>query len=236
MSDNRENFRIGRELGLREEQIASIAPVPGTGGVDVAGLQAGWQGLPETRRVIVWPKAYQCSWSASLPVLEALRLCWAAIQPCDVYMLAADEATRMWVHALPDEMRAHCHLTLRVSHPQVLELMAQARVVLIPSLIDGTPNSMFEAMACGALPIVSPLATITPVVEEETHVLFARNLYPTEIAAALTRAMTDDALIERVAQANLERVRAIADRATIAPRVAAYYAGLCPQTGAQRSG
>ena len=38
--------------------------------------------------------------------------------------------------------------------------MTRARVMLAPSLVDGTPNSMFEAMASGALPIVSPLETI----------------------------------------------------------------------------
>ncbi len=225
LSDNRVNFHIGQAMGLREAQIAPIAPVPARRR-RCDGLHAGWRGAPAQRRVILWPKAYDCPWSLGLPVLEALRLCWDAIQPCEVHLLAVDESIRMWHLSLPEAMRAHMHLALRIPHQQVLELQSQARVVLMPSLVDGTPNSMFEAMAAGALPIVSPLDTIRPIVEDGKHVLFARNLYPTEIADALTRAMTDDGLIERAARANLELVRELADRATIAPRVAAFYTGL----------
>ena len=98
--------------------------------------------------------------------------------------------------------------------------------MLAPSLIDGTPNCLFEAMALGALPIVSPLDTIRPIVEPEQNVLFARNLYPNEIADTLRRAMTDDDLVDRVAERNLGLVRRLADRALIARRVTAYYESL----------
>jgi len=70
--------------------------------------------------------------------------------------------------------------------------------MLAPSLIDGVPNVLYESMACGAFPIVSPLDTIRPVVKNEKNVLFARNLYPQELAEALTRAMTDDDLVDLV--------------------------------------
>ena len=104
--------------------------------------------------------------------------------------------------------------------------MTRARVMLAPSLVDGTPNSMFEAMAAGALPIVSPLETIRPLVEDEQNVLFARNLYPEEIAAALVRAMTDDALVDEAARRNLELVARIADRDEVRARVVKFYESL----------
>jgi hypothetical protein len=80
-----------------------------------------------------------------------------------------------------------------------------------------------ESMALGAFPIVSPLDTITPVVENETNVLFARNLYPEEIAAALVRAMNDDALVDAAAERNLKRVAEIADRTVVAKKVLHFY-------------
>jgi glycosyltransferase involved in cell wall biosynthesis len=92
-----------------------------------------------------------------------------------------------------------------------------------PSLVDGVPNSLYEAMAFGALPIVSPLATITPVVKQDENVLFARNLYPDEIAAALVRALTDDALVDGAAQYNLRLVEKIANRQTIRKQVINFY-------------
>jgi hypothetical protein len=60
-------------------------------------------------------------------------------------------------------------------------------------------------------------------VRADDNVLFARNLYPHEIADALVRAMSDDALVDRAAENNVVRLRELADRDRIRPRVIAYY-------------
>ncbi|MDT5060841.1 MAG: hypothetical protein QOH63_1300 [Acidobacteriota bacterium] len=226
LSDNTQNFRIARDLGVREDQLSSIGTVPGTGGIDVKDLEARWDGVTSTRRVILWPKVYEWPWSKAMPIFEALKLAWDRIQPCEVDMLATTPDARMYYWTLPEQMRQACHLHDRVPRAEALEAMTHARVMLAPSLVDGTPNSMFEAMAAGALPIVSPLETIRPLVEDEQNVLFARNLYPEEIAAALIRAMTDDALVDDAAQRNLELVRRIANRDEVRARVVKFYESL----------
>ena len=132
----------------------------------------------------------------------------------------------MWFHALPAEIKRACHIDDRIPRNAVLELMGQSRVMLAPSLVDGTPNSMFEAMATGAFPILSPLDTIRPVVRDGRNTLFARNLYPDEIGDALVRAMSDDNLVDGAAIENRELVRAVADRATIRPKVIGLYESL----------
>lgn len=223
VSDNPQNFRIAREMGVRENQLASITPVPGTGGIDVDALAARRREPPSRSRLILWPKAYECPWSKALPIFEALKMCVDQIQPCEIHILATTPETLAWYLALPSSIRERCHVEGRVPRERALELMTQARVMLAPSLVDGVPNSMYEAMAAGALPIVSPLETIQPVVENERNVLFARNLYPNEIADALTRAMTDDELVDRVAEQNLLLARRIADRSAIRPRVIEFY-------------
>lgn len=231
LSDNQQNFRIARELGVREEQLAETGAVPGTGGIDVDALAGRWQGQPSARRLILWPKAYECPWSKALPVFEALRLCWDRIRPCEVHLLAVSPETRMWFWALPKEIRASCRAEERVPRARALELMTRARVMLAPSLVDGVPNSMYEAMAAGAFPVVSPLETILPVAAAEENVLFARNLYPAEIADALVRAMTDDALVDAAAERNLALVKRVANRADIRERVFGFYQALAAQGG-----
>jgi hypothetical protein len=223
LSDNIVNFRIAREMGVREEQLSRIGPVPGTGGIDVEALAQGWKGPTSKRRVILCPKVYECSWSKALPVYEALKLCWDRIQPCELHMLAMTEETRMHYWALPESIRQACRLSDRVPRGQALETMTSARVMLAPSLVDGTPNSMFEAMASGALPIVSPLETIRSIVQDGRNVLFARNLYPEEIAEALVRAMTDDSFVNEASSVNLDLVRRLADRDKIRERVLDFY-------------
>lgn len=223
LSDNLVNFEYAREMGVDERRLSPLAPVPGTGGVDVDELRAAASTPVEERRLILWPKAYESPWSKAVPVIEALRDAWPTIAPCTIHMLATSSETSAWVRTLPQALQGAIASEGRATRRRALELMAGARVMLAPSLVDGTPNTMFEAMASGALPVVSPLETIRSVVAAGRNVLFARNLRPEEIVGALVMAMTDDALVERAAAANLERVRQIADRRSITRRVVLRY-------------
>ncbi|HSS20772.1 MAG TPA: glycosyltransferase [Pyrinomonadaceae bacterium] len=224
--DNEEDLRIAAELGLQSNQRASIAPVPGTGGIDVSLLSGKWQVEPAKRRAIIFPKAYDSAWGKVLPSYEALKLCWDRIQPCEIHLLSMSDESFMWFWTLPENIRRSCHTYRRIPRDQVLDLMPRARVMSATALTDGVPNSLYEAMAAGAFPIVSPLDTIRPVVKSEENVLFARDLYPNEIAASLERAMNDDRLVASATKNNLELVTRIAGRETIRPRVIEYYENL----------
>lgn len=227
ITDNLANVDYIKGLNLPDTKIANIAPVPGTGGIDVDYFTSLWNKLPSQReRIILWPKAYESMWSKALPVFEALKICWEDIQPCEIYMLAVNSEVKTWYWALPSHIREHCHLYNRIERFKVFELLVKARVMLAPSLIDGVPNVLYESMACGVFPILSPLDTITPVVKHAENVLFACNLYPQEISEALTRAMTDDDFVDQCAQANLRLVRKLADRRNIAGQIINYYESL----------
>jgi len=226
LTDNRVNMEYAAELGIPREKFASIAPIPGTGGIDLTEIAQLADQAPSDRRTILWPKAYESQWSSAKPVLEALTSCWDRIQPCHVEALNVSDDVGVWIQTLPEHIRTNMTVNARVPRSEALEKLARSRTLLAPSLVDGTPNVMFEAMATGALPIVSPLETIRPIVEEHENVLFARNLWPAEIADALVAAMTDNGLVERIAENNHRRIRELADRSVIRPKVIAFYEGL----------
>jgi glycosyltransferase involved in cell wall biosynthesis len=233
LSDNPINFEIATDLGVSADRISPIGTVPGTGGVDVELLESFAVGQPSTRRVILWPKAYECPWSKALPVFEALTQYWQRLPECEIHMLATVPESRMWFHAMPAAIKRACVIDERIPRDAVLQLMGRSRVMLAPSLVDGTPNSMFEAMASAAFPVLSPLDTIRPLLRDGRNTLFARNLYPDEIGDALVRAMSDDDLDDNAAAENRQLVRSLADRATIRPRVVGLYESLAA-TGASR--
>jgi glycosyltransferase involved in cell wall biosynthesis len=226
VADNQQNYDYALKLGLKQNQLSSLGVVPGTGGIDVDRQAGSWHGNPSERHLVLWPKAYECPQSKALPVLEALKLTAGRMPPCEVHMLAVTPEVRMWFQTLPDDIRERCCLNERTPREEALGLMAASRVMLAPSLADGVPNAMYEAMAAGAFPVVSPLDTILPLVKDEQNVLFARNLYPDEIATALIRAMTDDKLVDDAARGNLELVSRIANRSEVRERVVKFYESL----------
>jgi len=222
ITDNYVNIKYIKGLGLGDK-IASITPVPGTGGLNT-NISIENLILPsKKKRIILWPKAYDCPWSKALPVLEALILSWKAIQPCKIYISAATPETEMWFWTLPEEIRLNCFISQRIPRSELLDIMRKARVLLAPSLVDGVPNSLYEAMVNATFPIISPLDTLQPIVKNETNVLFARNLYPEEICQALVRAMSDDNLVDNAAIKNLALVKKIASRDEISRKVNEYY-------------
>ncbi|WP_172805576.1 MULTISPECIES: methyltransferase domain-containing protein [Bradyrhizobium] len=231
IADNSINYQDAIKLGLEPHKIDSpgLGIVSGPGGLDVAAMRATWSLLPSQRpRTILWPKTYETISSKALPVFEALRLAWDRIAPVKIEMLwLVQSDVKTWFDkSMPDHIKASCNIHGRLDREEVLSMLPNARVMLAPSLTDGIPNSMMEAMALGAFPIVSPLDTITPVVKNEENVLFARNLYPEEITEAIVRAMQDDALVDAAAERNVTLVEKLADRTRIRSKVIAYYTEL----------
>jgi glycosyltransferase involved in cell wall biosynthesis len=227
ITDNYDNLEYIQKLGY-ENKIANIAPVPGTGGINLKDDCDRQRIIPPSarQRVIYWPKAYEGTSSKSLPILEAIQLAWEKIKPCTIYLTAINDETEAWLATLPDEIKKNCIASLRVPRDQALEMMKSARVMLAPSLMDGVPNVLYEAMALGAFPIVSPLESIKPIIKDEENAFFARNLYPNEIADALIRAFLEDDLIDKASKRNQVLVKKIANRQIIQPKVIEYYSSL----------
>lgn len=229
IADNHLNYEYARELGLAPDKIPSFGIVPGTGGVDVGYLRSLRKEKTSCSRIIVWPKAYECPASKALPVLEALKICWDKIKPCRIIMTAIiQEEIHMWFRTLSEEIQESCELFSRLPREELLERMAGARVLLSPSLTDGIPNSFYESMATGAVPIFSPLETYTHVFREGENVVYARNLYPQEIADALEKAMNDDEMVDKIAENNYALVKEMADRKKISETMYNFYVSCAP--------
>lgn len=228
IADNEPNYTYALSTGMAKEKIVcpGMGVVSGAGGMDVEAMREMWSLPPSKReRVIVWPKAYELYTSKAMPVFEAILNVWDRIQPCRIEMLwMVQSDVQIWYEKMfPPDIKAHCPTFGRLSREDTLKRIASARVMIAPSLSDGIPNTMMEAMALGAAPLVSPLDTIAPVVRHEENVLFARNLYPDELGEALVRLMSDDDLIDRMAENNLVRIKEMADRRAVKERALLYY-------------
>jgi glycosyltransferase involved in cell wall biosynthesis len=73
-------------------------------------------------------------------------------------------------------------------------LFRAATVAVSPALFDGTPNTLLEAMACGSFPVAGDIASVREWIDDGVNGLLFDARDPAALAAALTRALADDAL------------------------------------------
>ncbi len=107
--------------------------------------------------------------------------------------------------------RGRVHLLPLLDHRLMADIFRSSRLSVSLSEHDGTPNTLLEAMACGAFPIVGDLASVREWIDDGNNGLVVPVKDPTVVAAALVRALTDDALVQAARKENDRLVRERAD-------------------------
>lgn len=102
-------------------------------------------------------------------------------------------------------------------------LLQRAAVMVSPAVSDGTPNTMLEAMACGAFPVMGDLASVREWIRHGVNGLLFDPNDPEQLAACLEEAIRNDSLRKSAQIINLELVRDRADYARIMPTVREFY-------------
>jgi glycosyltransferase involved in cell wall biosynthesis len=87
------------------------------------------------------------------------------------------------------------------------QLWREADVLAFPTYHrEGLPYALLEAMAGGAVPVISPVGAIPDVVQDKVHGLFVPAHDPRAVADALERLANDRPLLRRLALAARARV------------------------------
>lgn len=222
IADNQQNYSYALEMGLEPGKLSVTGPVPGTGGID----SSLFEGMPlpsQKERLILWPKAYNCIQSDGLVVVEALRLALPHIGKFRLIATAATPDVEYWFNEFLSVYGQQVEIRGRLPREELLEIYSSARVLLAPSLSDGVPNSMYEAMASHTVPILSPLDTLLPLFVNNVHTIYAPNLHAQAIADALVSAMNDDVLADSIATTNRALLPSLAGRSVVRDRVVGMY-------------
>ncbi len=229
IADCARDVKNALNLGLPRENLAFDFAVPGNGGMNISQTTGG---LPISQRnVILLPKAYEGFENKVLPVLEALNILQDKLEGFEVHLLVASDDVKRYLSLLPKAVQNHCFVHTQLRNDGVLDLMKRVRVMVAPSISDGTPITLLEAMTVGALPLMSPLASIKEWIEDGKNGLLAHALYPDKIAQALERALFDDELFHSAAVINREIIEKRANRQLLKPQIKNYYRDLLNQKG-----
>jgi glycosyltransferase involved in cell wall biosynthesis len=228
MADCQRIRQLAVSAGLDTAKLALNWAVPAQGGLDLE-MFARLRQNSYPRRVILVPKAFEREHAnRTLVILEAFRMLGdEVLKNVDIHFNMCSKNVKAYLRQMPDwlQQRVQCHAM--VPQDELFLQMAQARVVVAPSLMDGTPNVMLEAMAAGALPIFSPIDSIQEWIKDGQNGLLAHALYPDQLVTALRRALLDDALFDRAQELNWEIICQRADRRKVRQEVLEYYQSIC---------
>lgn len=222
IADNDLNYQYAQELGLSSNKIPNIGRIPGTGGFDPEPFQD--VALPSQKEsLIIWPKGYCCIQSDALPVIEALRRVLPNFPQTKLIATAVTPEVRFWITRMLHPYMDRVEIYERIPNADIQKIYRRARILLAPSLSDGVPNSMYEAMMTKMVPILSPLDTLIPLFQDKVNTLYSDNLDPSSIEKSLILSLSDDRLCDNIAINNEKYFYKLACRKNIASKVVNLY-------------
>lgn len=154
-------------------------------------------------------------------LMEAMARVWARLPDCRLvfagrlYEDVRQEAARL----IPGK----ANFLGPCSHEQIARLCQEATVLAAPSLWDNSPNTVYEAMACGA-PVVSTRAGGIPeIVDHGQTGLLVEPDRPEDLAEALLSILGDPEKRRRMSRAGREKAVDQYNAARIAAQTLSFY-------------
>lgn len=189
-------------ISYTSEKLQFAQSMPGTGGLDLEQFTCGQTDVT-CRKIILIPKAFERGHAnRTVPILEALCGLEPELASYEVHLLMCSGQVKEYLKSLPKWVQNKCITHGMIPQTELIKLMKKSRLMLAPSLSDGTPNVMLEAMACGALPIMHPLDSIKEWIDDGENGLLAHALYPDKILGAIKRGLEDDQLCRKALKIN----------------------------------
>jgi glycosyltransferase involved in cell wall biosynthesis len=121
--------------------------------------------------------------------------------PDAVFVLAGEGTERQALEELADRLNVADRVRFLGDRSDVADLLAACDVFVLPSLYEGLPISLLEAMAAERPAIATAIGGVDEVVRDGDSGLLVPPAQPGELAAALRRLLADEQLRARLAAA-----------------------------------
>lgn len=205
--------------------------MPGSGGIrlevfhaDRRGSQAGidWD-LPPDRPVVINPRRFRPGSVRNDTFFAAIPLVLKR-SPGAIFVavgMQGHPVAERWVrkYGIAESVR----LLPPVAHADMASLFRRADVTVSPSNHDGTPNTLLEAMACGAFPIAGDIASVREWIENGRNGLLCDPNSVDSLSRAMIEALSNATLRERARIFNLKLVEERAEYGSGMRQVEQFY-------------
>jgi glycosyltransferase involved in cell wall biosynthesis len=178
---------------LREAGVSGLKLRPIYNGVDTTIFRPGDAqaarkelGLPADTQVILYVGNLLPVKNPLLLVSAHAKLSRLSAEPCELVMIGTGPLEKK-VRRLADKLGfgANVRLVGRKSPPDVARYMQAADVLCVPSKLEGVPNVILEAFACGLRVVGTRVGGIPEVLDKD----FLGRLVPSADADALEKAL-----------------------------------------------
>lgn len=215
------DVELARSMGLKGE-VLPVFPV--TGGLDIGEMQQyRAPGKTSSRRLIAL-KGYQNWAGRALVGLKAIELCADVLAgyTVSIYMAQPDVklAAELVSHSTGIQFEMESPNSTR---SDILRMHGRARISIGLSISDAISTSLLEAMAMGSFPVQSNTGCGDEWITCGENGLLVPPESPEAVAAALRRALADDAMVDQAAETNARLIAERADTSVVKPQVAAMY-------------
>ena len=214
------DVELARAFGFKGDVLPVL---PNTGGFDIERMHQFRQPGPTSARRLIVLKGYQGWAGRALVGLRAIELSAGVLKGYCVAIYVANEDVRISAELISQSTGIPIEIVPHSSHEDMLRLHGRARVSIGLSIGDAASTSMLEAMVMGSFPIQSCTACADEWIKDGITGLIVSPEDPETIAAAISRAVSNDALVDRAAELNTQTARERLDYRSIKQQVIAMY-------------
>jgi glycosyltransferase involved in cell wall biosynthesis len=180
-SEDREYIRTS--VGLPPDRIERIDN----------GIEAGFLGLPFPEQRPERDVVFLGHWlphKGTGVLIAALEKLTAIGSRCRLTLAGTTVTADEIAGSLPSAWRASVEVIPRLQPEQLVPLYRRHWIFVLPSIYEGMPLTMLEAMACGLCPIVSDVGGARDVIESGRNGVLVPRLDAAALAAAIARALS----------------------------------------------
>lgn len=217
----RRDVRLARDFGFAGQVLGLYQ---GGGGYPISEMVEGCPpGAPSERRAVA-VKGLETVLGNAVLTIEALRLCVDRLEGYRLLFYQAHSETVAAARAFAEDTGIEIEILPRVHYRRIWALFGRSRVSIGVSLSDGIPNAMLESMIMGAFPVqTDPGGATSEWIEDGVNGLLVPPDDVNAIAAAVTRALEDDVMVDGAVEINRRLARERIDEETVRAEVIEHY-------------
>ncbi len=221
---------LAQNLGFRGDVIAKL---PAYGGITWKLQDNCVAGLSSSRRVIILKgrdntdhvHAGGDPQGRAMTAIKAFKMCRDLLKPYSIVIAQATPSVEAEAKALAAsgmDITIYPN-SMSLPYEEWLSLLGSARILIAVTASDGLPSTLIEAMSLGVFPVHSGLEIVREWITDGQNGLLVPPEDVQAVVRALHTALTNDALVDKASELNLELVSKNLSDSVIRPKVIDLY-------------